>query len=82
RSGTVNSATRIRLTVQRLIRLIELMLGAASAEEGRIEPNMTPQDLAALVHETCARMRETMPSRLIDVDTTGLPPSVICDASL
>jgi signal transduction histidine kinase len=80
--GTVNSATRIRLTVQRLIRLIELMLGAASAEDGKIEPHMSPQDLAALVREACARLQHTVPNRLIEVETAGLPPSVICDANL
>ncbi|MBN9530745.1 MAG: PAS domain-containing sensor histidine kinase [Alphaproteobacteria bacterium] len=82
RPGTVSGAARIRLTVQRLIRLIELMLGAASAEEGRIEPNRSPTDLALVVQESCARMQETMPSRLIEVDTAGLPPSVICDANV
>ncbi len=82
RSGMASSARRIRSTVQRLIRLIELMLGAASAEEGKIEPSLTPNDLALVVRDTCARVHETMPSRVIEVDTAGLPPSVICDANL
>jgi len=82
RSAMASGARRIRSTVQRLLRLIELMLGAARAEEGKIEPHLTPTDLGLIVRDTCARVHETVPSRQIEVDTAGLPPSVICDANL
>lgn len=73
---------RIRRTVRRMIRLIEAMLGAASAEEGKIELRKAPTDLAALVREACDRALEAAPGRTFDLDLAGLPASVSCDPNL
>ncbi|MFX5960904.1 hypothetical protein ABTE72_19325, partial [Acinetobacter baumannii] len=63
-------------------RLIEAMLGAASAEEGKIELRKAPTDLAALVREACDRAQEAAPGRTFDLDLAGLPASVRCDPNL
>lgn len=73
---------RIRRTVRRMIRLIEAMLGAASAEEGKIALKKAPADLGALVREACERAQEAAPDRLFDLDLAGLPPMIDCDANL
>jgi len=86
RHAMVGEATelsgRIRRTVRRMIRLIEAMLGAASAEEGKIALKKAPVDLAALVREACERAQEAAPDRLFDLDLAGLPRLVDCDANL
>ena len=80
--GTTELSERIRRTVRRMIRLIEAMLGAASAEAGKIELKKAPTDLAALVREVCERAQEAGPERVFELDIAGLPPSVLCDANL
>lgn len=73
---------RIRRTVRRMINLIEVMLGAASAEAGKIEPQRAPNDLAALIRDACERQQEVAPNRVIEQDLDRLPPSVSCDGNL
>ncbi len=81
--GEVTERTgRIRRTVRRMINLIEVMLGAASAEAGKIEPQRTPHDLAALIRDACERQQEIAPNRVIDHDLARLPPTVSCDGNL
>ncbi len=82
RTDTAERTGRIRRTVRRMINLIEVMLGAASAEAGKIELKRGPQDLTALVGEASERVREVSPNRVIDLDLGNLPPSVNCDANL
>jgi signal transduction histidine kinase len=81
-SELTQRATRIRRTVRRMIALIETMLGAASAEAGKIALRRQPTDLAALVHEVCGRIQEISPDRAFEIDITDLPPSVMCDRDL
>lgn len=73
---------RIHRTVRGMFNLIEVMLGAASAEAGKIELHRTAQDLALLVREVCDRVREVSPNRIVELDIGGLPPSVNCDGNL
>lgn len=77
-------AGRIRRTVQRMIALIDMMLGAASAEAGRIEARFSPCNLGAIVRDVCERSREVARAAgvEIDVDIDGLPPVVRCDPNL
>ncbi|PKU23786.1 sensor histidine kinase [Telmatospirillum siberiense] len=74
--------TRIRRTVRRMIGLMEVMLGAASAEAGKIQVNRVPCDLAGLLRDACERMREIAPDRLFELDVEQLPATVLCDANL
>jgi len=73
---------RIRRTVKRMIRLIETMLGAASAEAGSIQLNRTPVDLKALLMEACERKREIAIDRTIELEMTQMTCLVECDPTL
>lgn len=73
---------RIRRTVARLVGLIEVMLGAASAESGTIETRIVPADLKRIVEEACDRAQEVAPTRVFERDLAGLPANVPCDARL
>ncbi|MGQ3070729.1 MAG: ATP-binding protein [Ferrovibrionaceae bacterium] len=73
---------RIRSTVSRMVQLIEVMLGAASAEAGVIALKPAPCALARLVEDACERVRELHPARSFTVALQGLPDMVDCDAAL
>ncbi len=82
RADATQRVGRIRRTVKRMIGLMETMMGAASAEAGKIELNRKPADLAALVREACERAQEVAPGRNFELDLDRLPPTVTCDANL
>ncbi len=75
-------AGRIRRTVQRMIALIDVMLGAASAEAGKIEARLLPSDLAVIVRDVCERSGEVAAGPGVEIDLDGLPPVVRCDPNL
>ncbi len=82
RPDMIERTGRIRRTVRRMINLIEVMLGAASAEAGKIELQRSPHDLHRLVRDSCDRMHEVSPNRVIKLDIEGLPPTISCDGNL
>ncbi len=73
---------RIRRTVARMVQLIEVMLGAASAEAGVIVLKPAHCALARLVEDACERVRELYPARPLAIALDGLPDSVDCDGAL
>ncbi len=72
----------IRLSIRRLVDLIESVLSAAHLEEGKIKFDPARCDLAALVTEVCDNYAEINADHrlIVDIDK-GLPP-ITADAKL
>lgn len=73
---------RIRRTVRRMTGVIDTILGAATAEAGRIEAKMAPCDIAGLIGEACDRAAESGGGIRIEADLAGLPRTIVGDAAL
>jgi two-component system OmpR family sensor kinase len=74
---TVNRADRIRISVVRIIRLIDNLLSASRLTDGNPSLYFHPEpiDLAAVLHEVCRSHQETSPEVQIleDLGTPSLP---------
>jgi len=81
-SEVAQRLTRIRRTVKRMVGLMEVMLGAASAEAGQIRLNRVPSDLAGLLRDACERAQEMAPDRPFELDIGTLPATMLCDGNL
>jgi len=73
---------RIRRTVSRMASVVDTILGAASAEAGRIQPDIGPCDIAGLVREACDRAAEQANGIRIDAELADLPPVISGDPML
>lgn len=72
---------QIRGAVQRLIHLIESVLGAAKADAGAIELKIAPLDIGAMIREICADQQQIAPDRSFDCAISRMDP-VTGDPSL
>jgi PAS domain S-box-containing protein len=70
---------KIRDAVQRMTRLMESTLDAASMEEGKIKVEIKPCDICKVVREVCSRQQEIAQTHIISCDLADLPVTIQAD---
>lgn len=76
------SLATVRVSVKRLVELMESVLAAARLEDGRIKLNPSSCALIELVTEVSLSYRDLYPSREIKLDLEELPAEIIADDKL
>jgi signal transduction histidine kinase len=76
------SLTTMRVSVKRLVELMESVLAAARLEDGRIRLEPGSCALIELVTEVSSSYRDLYPDRQINLDLDELPPEIIADGKL
>ncbi|MEZ5934578.1 MAG: ATP-binding protein [Alphaproteobacteria bacterium] len=72
----------IRLSINRLVDLMESVLSAAHLESGQIDITLSPMSLADLVREVSGSYADLHPDRRIVLDVDALPDQVVADEKL
>ena len=76
------SLNTMRVSVKRLVELMESVLAAARLEDGRIKLEPTSCALMELVTEVSSSYRDLYPDRTINLDLSELPSEIIADGKL
>ncbi len=76
---TVKRTEKIRNAVQRMTRLIDSVLTAASMEQGRISIEMAPCNIGEILREVCSRQQELSNYHDISCELTGLTETIQAD---
>jgi signal transduction histidine kinase len=72
----------VRLSVHRLVDLMESVLSAARLENGQIQINPKPCSLTDLIQEVSHSYLDLHPDRRINLDLGGLPEEILADDKL
>ena len=75
----IQRTENIRGAVQRMTRLIESTLAAASMDEGKIKIDIGPCNIEDLISEVCERHREVAAGHVISCEWTDLPETMLAD---
>ena len=76
------SLSTMRVSVKRLVELMESVLAAARLEDGRIKLELSRCALVDLVTEVSSSYRDLYPDREINLDLNELPSEIIADSKL
>ncbi len=72
-------AVKIRGAVERMTRVMESTLTAASLDIGKLSINVEPCDMAKQLKDACQRQMELTSSHKISCDVSGLPATIQAD---
>ncbi len=72
---------KIRASVQRMTALMESTLTAARIEEGKIDIDIGPCEIAKVVKEVCIRQQDITRTHTITCQLDGLPELILADTS-
>jgi len=72
----------IRISVTRLLELMESVLAAARLEDGQIKLDLGACSLAGMINEICTGYGEVHPDRQIFVEVDELPEQITADSKL
>jgi len=78
----IERCDKIRGAVDRMIRLIEMVLYSSSLDEGQITFSPESTDLKALIAVACDHQKDASPDHEIRIDIDELPPLVSVDRKL
>ena len=81
-AGIRKSLGTMRVSVKRLVELMESVLAAARLEDGRIKLEPNSCALIELVTEVSSSYRDLYPDRQINLDLDELPAEIIADGKL
>ncbi len=80
KSGEITKrAVKIRSAVERMTRVMESTLTAASLDIGKLSINVEPCDMAKQLRDACQRQMELTGSHKISCDVSGLPATIQAD---
>ncbi len=76
----LTSLAAARTSVDRLVRITNLLFDMAQARFGKLEVQSVPCDLAAVVREQVTAQQSAVPDRIIDLQVCEQAPTVLGDA--